>query len=774
MERLPTIIGWIVLVIALSGILLQSPSALANACPNEALRTELRSGQLPDCRAYEIASPPYTESALLTSVYAVSPEGTSLLVGSLGTFAGAEQVTLNQTNVLGAAYLLSRTATGWAATSIGPPSSRYRSGGGVLDSSTDLGTTLWALGTVGQPIDTRELYIERTVGTFEKIGPITTGPTVIENHPAYLYAGASEDISHVFFSVASEARWQSDKTVSEGATLYEYAGVEGSAELSGEKLREPVLVGVDEDGLLISKCGTRLGSSSPEEAHRTHRGLGSRFNAISASGAKVFFTAVGTDEATGEVPLCTGPPVDELFAREEVAGQMHTIAVSSNECNGNAMCEAASPADAHFEGASRDGSKVFFTSTQALLPDASDDTTSGDSAGGSGCTHTSSGSSGCNLYEAEFEPNGTRRLSLISGYGAMPQVQGITRISEDGSHVYFVAKGNLTGSASNERNEVAKEGADNLYLYQSDTQYPEGHISYIVTLSESDASDWGIEDERPVLASQEGRYLVFLSRTDLTDEGVAAGTPQVFQYDAVTGSLVRASIGQSGYDNDNRRPAVGSAIITGFPSSYSYDNADSPTMRDGAQAPGDGAVFFESPEALTPQALPDQRDFIGNPIPNIYEYRAGQVYLLSDGRDVSAVNNGPGSGLVGFDPSGENVFFFTSDPLIPGDGNSQQTLYDARVGGGFASPLPPASCTEACQGPLAEAPAQVQLGGSAIQAVETEIKPSVTPAATVKRKGKTVRHKPKLTSDRKPRAQRKDRKDRLHSRPLRHAARSQS
>ena len=395
-------------------------------------------------------------------------------------------------------------------------------------------------------------------------------------------------------------------------------------------------------------------------------------------------------------------------------------------------------ADANFEGASHDGSKVFFTSTEKLLEGASEDHTSGDSA--QGCSGTT-GPGGCNLYLDELAGSGaslTQRLALVSAGSADPEVQGVARISEDGSHVYFVARGSLT-EVPNGLGHRALAGEDNLYVYAG------GHVSFIATLSPGDAADWGRSDSRPVLASGEGRFLVFTSEVDVTDEGISSGKRQVFQYDAATGALARASIGEDGYNNNDRAPSGSSTVKNGFPTSYS-GGTDSPTLANGSQASASGAVFFESPDALTPQALSDQRESAGQLIPNIYEYRAGHVYLLSDGRDLSVVDGFPSVYLAGSDPSGGDVFFYTSDPMVPGDGNTQQDLYDARVEGGFPTPTSPADCKEACQGALAGAPVLATAGGSATQTAEAGGPPSTSVPAAVKPKAKNKashRSKPK-------------------------------
>jgi hypothetical protein len=718
----------------------------AGACPNEALRSELRSGQLPDCRAYEMVSPTYTESqsATLGEVFAISREGTRVVLGSLGTFGGAEQGALNNTLIRAEAYLLERTSAGWASVSLGAPSSQYRGGGGLLDASTDLDASLWALGTLAQQEEVFDLFLERPVGTFVEIGPLIPGGGTSEGGHNYRYLGASGDLSRVLFSTEPESRWPFDDTAS-GGTLYEYIGAGQSGEL-----REPDLVGVEGgrgSRALISQCGTRLGSSSTE---RRPSRLGSTYNAISAGGGRVFFTATGADhDACG----FRQPPADELFVREEVAPsagagspEMRTLAIS---------CPSAplSPcADANFEGASQDGARVFFTSTEKLVAGASEDNTGGDTA--QECSNTK-GAGGCNLYADELVGSGasvTQRLTLVSAGSSDPEVQGVARISEDGSHVYFVAKGRLT-ETPNGLGRTAITGEDNLYMYA------DGHVSFVATLSPGDATDWMHEDERPVMASGEGRYLVFLSVADLTDEGVGGGKHQVFQYDAATGALVRASIGQDGYNNDGRKPAVGSAVKNGTPDSYRYASTNSPTLANASSAPANGAVFFESPDALTPQALSDQHDSFGRFVPNIYEYRAGHVYLLSDGHDVSFINGLSSVYLVGSDPSGSDVFFFTSDSLISSDGNTQQDLYDSRVAGGFPVPPLPADCKEACQGALAGAPALAPPGGSATQTAEAGVPPATSVPATVKPKAKSkLPRRSKPTRKRKIRAGRKARR----------------
>ncbi len=708
-------------------------------------------------------TPAYKEGAYISAVLAISQDGSHIVGSSLGAFSGVEGDGLGDgTSLLGATYEFSRTTepAGWSALPLSPPGSTFVSNG-LFDASADLGATLWKLGrhavtTPGtppeayhcptmegeeelQPEGVTDFYLERPRGTFIRVGPATPEPCV-PNGGEYTYIGGSADLSHILFSTQAGFRWPGDGTTGAGSTLYEYVGTDNTI---------PALVGLDENGKLISDCGTRLGSSTPNEPDGS---FGSMYNAISASGDRIFFTAIGEDD---QHCGAAQPPADELFAREETPpseshdarGEMRTVPISCQE-------SLPSPcSDANFEGASQDGSKVFFTSTQRLLAGASEDNTPGDSAVGvglpphetKGCVRTE-GVGGCNLYEDELNGSGptlTQRLVLVSGGSSNPRVQGVMRISEDGSHVYFVAKGVLTPVA-NSVGATATEGFDNLYVFS------EGHTSFIATLSpEDENADWKRADQRPVQASQDGRLLVFMSQADLTHEDVTPGIEQIFQYDAQTASLARASIGEEGYADDNRTPASG-AKITAWPSGYIYTNDDSPAQANGVLAPEDGAVFFESPDALTPQALSDQTDSLGQVVPNIYEYRAGHVYLISDGHDVSTLHSGPGVLLLGSDLSGENVFFETSDSLVDQDTDTQQDIYDARVNGGIpAASAAPACEGEGCRGTLSPTP-ELLTPASATQLAELSVPPVIAPAtpgakAKVKKKAGKTKRKRKTT-----------------------------
>jgi hypothetical protein len=721
------------LLVGLLGILglVAAPAVQASvpACPNEALRAELRLGSLPDCRAYELVTPVYKEGQMEAqqSVYAISSDGAHMIATSFGVFASAGEDRLSS-KFLGDVYEFSRTESNWRASSLGPPASAYLSTG-MLDASTDLSRSLWRLSPrppeASQPEGSMEqqsvadFYLESPLGTFVDVGRPTPNPT-LPNKEQYTYLGGSEDLSHVLFSVKSGFHWPFDKTVPNVGSLYEYVGTGNAA---------PMLVGVTggrESDELLSKCGTRLGSSEP-------LGGGSMYNAISASGSRVFFTAVGKNEVSG----CEGPPVAELFAREELPlasgesppAKMRTVAISEPSAEDCTLCITGetSQAGAIFQGASHDGSEIFFMTDQELLP----------------------GAKGENLYEYDVNGPAGGRISRASA-GAQSEnaeVQGVARVSEDGSAVYFVATSVLTG-APNAQGYSAEAGKDNLYVYEHDAAHTAGRTSYIATLLPGDAADWMLEDRRPVLLSPDGRFLVFISGADPTHEG-ASGS-QVYQYDSRTGALVRASIGQEGYNGDGK--TVSSSLQSNLPIGTRYSVRDSPTQATGVLAPADGAVFFESAGALTPNALNNQPDELGEEqlTPNVYEYRAGSVYLISDGKDTSVVNAGPSVGLIGWSASGDDVFLSTSDSLIPQDTDTQQDVYDARANGGFPTPTELPVCeeegAETCLGTPSRAPMQ-----KTTLAAPTPELASPSPAVAAPSLSKpATKMKAKHTSRRKP------------------------
>jgi hypothetical protein len=175
---------------------------------------------------------------------------------------------------------------------------------------------------------------------------------------------------------------------------------------------------------------------------------------------------------------------------------------------------------------------------------------------------------------------------------------------------------------------------------------------------------------------------------------------QVFEYDALSEELVRVSIGGAGYaPGEANANASQSTILQQEFSSFGFH----PSNAHGKLAvSADGsAVVFESQGALTAGA----EEAAAQGANSVYTYRSvgsianGNVYLVSDGKDTGEYFRGRGAVAVGLDASGRDVFFLTSDHLLPQDTDLVFDMYDARVGGGFPAPTATTVCEgEACQG----------------------------------------------------------------------------
>ena len=695
---------------------------------------------LPDCRAYELVSPPFKEGFPIEAVVARSGDGSRMLGGGLGAFAGTE---VNQTEgdeqgaFFGTSYEFVRGSTAWSTRPLAPPASMFPEGL-LMSADKSLKRTLWRLRSTAQPPGAYDLYVRTALegGNSCPVGAVAipgacltrVGPTVptgrsphIEEFSRY-FAGASSDLTHVFVSKEPvQGQWKGDTTVS-GKALYEYTGFGVS---------EPSLVGVrnersveeeaalehktsiNEAADLISRCGTWLGSLES----------GDTYNAVSEDGETVLFTADECFEGPGE------PPVNELYAR---IGRSKTVDVSEPSAEDCSACDTSTHVEGVFQGASADGTKVLFLSEQAsLLPDAV----------------------GENLYMYDFEGPAHEKLVRISSAVTEPSVRGVVRVSEDGSRVYFVAGGVLAGN-KNAGGEEALTGADNLYVYEPDQADPSHDKTSFVALmcsgvgesgvvpdlgcQGSDEALWSREDSRPAQATPAGRFLVFSSFAHLTSDDTS-GIQQLFEFDSVTDAIARVSRGQlveggaecvatkiieERYNCDGN---TASEVLTPFLTGEGFVNTVSAVKaQTGTDISTDGSrVFFESADNLVPGGTPGLR--------NVYEYRDGNIHLISDGQDATLVGGETAVRLLGTDASGADVFFTTSDRLVGQDTDSQQDIYDARTEGGFPGPMSPSVCVaDACRASTTIQPVlpnagsvTVGGGGNLSPPIEPKSKPKV-------------------------------------------------
>lgn len=296
----------------------------------------------------------------------------------------------------------------------------------------------------------------------------------------------------------------------------------------------------------------------------------------------------------------------------------------------------------------------------------------------------------------------TEAVTAFSSSGDVTPVN----VSADGSTAYFVSPSVLSGDP-NPNGDLPQAGEENLYLSRA------GAISFVGTVTERDvdgenanfdfgglglwsvgwsAGNLAVAPSRTTLG---GDVLFFESRANLT--GYDSGDrPQVYRYDAAGETLSCLSCSPIG------AAATGEASLQSVSQGLGQPQPLNPaTLVDGLWRGGE-RVFFESTEALVLADVDGLRD--------VYEWEdegvgscttpGGCVYLISSG--ASARDDY----LYAASESGDDVFVLTADQLVPWlDPDETPSIYDARVGGGFAPPPPlPGECLgETCQ-PAAQAP----------------------------------------------------------------------
>jgi hypothetical protein len=172
--------------------LIMSPTALAVAagdvnqvgCPTQTEASPGFRNYLPDCRAYEMVTPPFKDGEPpLTENAAMAANGSSLSFTSLGAFAApGDDVT-----VQGGEYVTSREAAGWSSLPVNPPADKFLGGSPekgsstheTLDYSKDLEHTLFLQAPIAdKPIDARFYAYDIPTKSFTEVGPLLSPETV--------------------------------------------------------------------------------------------------------------------------------------------------------------------------------------------------------------------------------------------------------------------------------------------------------------------------------------------------------------------------------------------------------------------------------------------------------------------------------------------------------------------------------------------------------------------------------------------------------------------
>jgi len=644
----------------------EAPVAPDTDCPNQGYR--MGPGvRLPECRAYEMVSPPDKGGG------EVLPAG--FVFGAGQAAAGGGRLAYVSRTAFGDApgahfysqYLATRGAGGWSTHSLDPPQ----------------GTTVF------DPVFSTAFDLREHFGVFsadlclalvedENLVPLAAG--AIAGHTnVYLRrnCGAGAD-TYTAMTVGGEPIWHSARAfgetdlftkplnVSAGgahAVFQAQVGLNSSPPPSAPGEGEGRGVFDFSDGALhlVSALPGGAADAADSQVGSTHGQVATAGNvvrAVSTNGSRVFWTS----------ELLSGARA--LYARVDNA---LTVPVSA----------AVSSAGALYQTASADGSAVVFLTGGELWRldvDAALETADPEAP----------------------EPAATSKIAARAG--------GVVGSSEDLSYLYFTSREAIAGSGPNERGEEALDGEWNLYMRHG------GASEFVATIDQVDrggahridsGNSSGVDSTVPdAQVSPDGRFLAFtsvrpLTGYDSTDSAGGKAAAEVFRYDAVSGHLVCASCRPSG-----ERPAQSQLEQGGQVAAFVPDQ-NLPNYVRRALSDDGSRLFFEAHD----QVLPADR----NEALDVYEWEAAgsggahgcrvsdSDYSPRNEGCLSLISTGAGasdSHFVDASADGGDVFFDTVSSIDPRDSDSGlRDVYDARAEGGFPPPEPaaPECAGDACQ-----------------------------------------------------------------------------
>ncbi len=352
----------VAIVFGLMISLITVPVATADECPNTRVRFLTNSTGLPDCRAYEMVSPPYKQGFPITAPIRFTDDGV-MSFRSLGVFAGNAMA--GPANL----YHARRSAVGWVTSSLDPPGSIYETSAGanatgVIDESSDLRWSLWRMYRRDSASPVLGFWLRGPDGVFTRVGD-----------GVFTSGGSAGDLSHVIVGTSEYVRTGS-------AWLVRPVAVDNDGLSVANCLREispdgrVIVFARGCDGGVDSQLWARVGGSasvevSGSECTREADDVGGLCNGASPvvygggalDGSRLFFTTT-RQLVNGDVDQTS-----DLYACDIPDGVPVPVGVS-NPCD--ALTEVSGAASGarveNVVSVSEDGSRVYFVA-QGVLAD---------------------------------------------------------------------------------------------------------------------------------------------------------------------------------------------------------------------------------------------------------------------------------------------------------------------------------------------------------------------------------------------------------------------
>jgi hypothetical protein len=592
-------------------------------------------------RAYELVSPAEKNGndvsderlSSLNFLPMVSPDGTRATYTSWNALPGS--VANGLYNPFGA----TREQTEWRTEFLSPPMNaglniNYTA---LVGFSEDLRRSVLISAT--EPTLTPEaapgtsnVYLREADGSYRLVTP---GAPPNDYFFSPKVVATSRDLDHIVLSIWGPGELTPDTPPGAPQVLYDWDAATGQLSLVG---KEPNGSAFTESVEIAWPPGTSGYNYM-------------RWNPVTADGSRILFTV-------------RFAALNRLYQRVDGTS---TTWISESQ---RTVPDPLGPKEAEFRYASTDGTRVFFSSAEKLTDDAT----------------TGPNDEGKDLYLYDTASGVLTDITVDGADEAGAQVQGVLGGAEDGSRLYFVAKGVLAPGAT--------AGQDNLYVWTDDGSSA-GSVEFVA--AEVDSTNWKQAAifffNVPSRVTPDGSTLLFVA--DSSPTGYPdGGHYQGYVYDAEADQLVCATCNPSGATATTDALPVGTGEFV-YPAAH-------PLTDDGRK------VFFTSAERLAPGD--------DNAVHDTYEFDAetGEIVLISSGKAETP------SEFTDASSDGSDVLFITRQQLVGIDRDQNIDVYDARIGGGLAgqnpSAAPPpcvgAECRGAVSGPPAStAPASSQLHG---------------------------------------------------------------